>query len=272
LQRATETRTRRLVVFGSVIAGVVFLGLFLVFLLDPRMMRMLCGNKVDDNQPLPSKKFYRRPKSTWNVSPISSSDYVFMDNPTEKTFFATKNPNDVKLPVSKFSICSSEYPPSSASSSASEYEHGCDTPKTPVRPPRPPTADSPTLSDSVYFACADQPYVIVAPQPSTVLYNQPPMSTSPKILSSREFFNIYSAYPQDSNMDASLPRAPPNTTREFYDTRHSRTYSAPLFIGSMNDQNSDRPGPTVVQPILKHRRSRSTSGWAHPNRHQRLYN
>jgi hypothetical protein len=37
----------------------------------------------------------------------------------------------------------------------------------PVRPPRPPTADSPTLSESVYLACADQPYIVVAPQPFT---------------------------------------------------------------------------------------------------------
>ena len=269
LQRATKTRTHRLIIFGSIIAGVVFLGLLLVFLLDPRVMRILCGNKVDDNLPLPSKKFYRRPKSTWNVSPISSSDYVFMDNPTEKTFFATKNPDDVKLPISKFSICSSEYPPSSAASPTSEYEHDCLTPKTPARPPRPPTADSPTLSDSVYFACADQPYIIVPPHPSTVLDNQPSMLTGP--LSPREFFNMYLAYPQDSDVTATLPRAQPNTIREFYNARHSRTYSAPLFIGSINDQNNDRPGPTAVQRMLKHR-SRSTSGWPYPNRHQRLYN
>ena len=35
----------------------------------------------------------------------------------------------------------------------------------PVRPPRPPAEDSPqaALSDSVYLACADQPYTIVVP-------------------------------------------------------------------------------------------------------------
>lgn len=269
LQRATETRSHRLVIFGSVLAGVVCLGLLLFLLLDPRMVRKLCGMKVDDNMHFPTKNFYGRPKPKWG-SPISSSHYVFKDEPTGKSFFANKNPVNEKQPISKFSVCSSVYPPSSQSTS--ESEHGSDTPKnqpSPVRPPRPPTADSPALSDSVYLACADQPYIIVAPQPFTdidrSLDNSPAISTGPKIFS-HDF--MYAAYPTGLNMNSTIPRTQPNPnpTPEFYDTRHSRTYSAPSFIGSMNDQIYNRSNPTVVQRMLKHRRSRSASGWAYPDR------
>jgi hypothetical protein len=219
LQRAAKTRTHRLVVFGSVIAGVVCLGLLLFLLLDPRMMRKLCGIKVNDNSHFPSKTVYGRPKPT--------------------------------------------------------SERGSDTPKiktSPVRPPRPPTADSPALSESVYLACADQPYVIVAPQPfvdiDRSLDNQPTMPTGPKILSPHDFLNMYAAHSNGSNMNTTLPRARPNPnpTPEFYDTRHSRTYSAPSFVGSMNEHVNNRSEPTVLQRMLKHRRSRSASGWAYPNR------
>ena len=262
LQRATKTRAHRLVVFGSVIAGVIFLGLTLFLLLDPRMMRKLCGDKVDDNLP-PSKQFYHRP--AWNVSPISSSDFLYIDDAPEKTFFTKKNPGDAiievlpKQPTSKFSVCSSEY-------SVSED----DTPKSPVRPPRPPTADSPTLSESVYLACADQPYIIVPPQPFTGidhLDSAPATPTGQKILTPREFFNMYSQpASDDSNSSATLSCAQSNTPPELRDTRHSRTHSAPLFGRSTNDKIIHIPEPTVVRRLLKHRKSRSASGWAYPNR------
>jgi hypothetical protein len=273
LQRAAKTRTHRLVIFGSVVAGVVCLGLLLFLLLDPRIMRKLCGIKADDNMHFPTKNFYGRPKPTWDVSPISSSHYVFTDESTVKPFFANKNPVNEKQPLSKFSICSSVYSPSSQSTS--ESEHGSDTPRSqtpPVRPPRPPTADSPALSDSVYLACVDQPYIIVAPQPFTdidrSLDNSPAIPTGPKIFS-HDYLNMYAAHPTFGlNINSTLPRTQPNPnpTLEFYDTRHSRTYSAPSFVGSMNDQIYNRSEPTVVQRMLKHRRSRSASGWAYPDR------
>jgi hypothetical protein len=272
LQRAAETHSHRLVIFGSIVAGVVFLGLLLFLLLDPRMMRKLCGIKVNDNMHFPTKGFYGRPKPTWDVSPISSSNYVFKDEPTEKPFFLNKNPvNAKKQLISKFSICSSVYP--SSSESTSESEHGAETPRSqtsPVRPPRPPTADSPALSDSVYLACADQPYIIVAPQPFTEidrsLDNSPALPTGPKIFS----HDLYAAHPNGLNINSTLPRTHPNPNPnpkpEFYDNRHSRTYSAPSFVGSMNDQIYNRSEATVVQRMLKHRRSRSASGWAYPDR------
>ena len=257
LERAAKTRAHRLVVFGSVIAGVVCLGLVLFLLLDPRVMRKLYGFKVDDNSHFPWKKFHGRPKPAWAVSPISSANYVFMDSPTEKPFFANKNLDNEKHPISKFSVCSSEYP-------ASESDRDSDTPKGqtfPVRPPRPPTADSPALSDSVYLACAGQPYII-APQPFSdidrSLDNQPAIPTGPKILS-------LDVYPNGSNMNATLPRTQPNLTPELCDTRHSRTHSAPSFVGSMKDQVI-KSEPTAVQRMLKHRRSRSASGWAYLGR------
>ena len=273
LQRAAKTRSHRLVIFGSVVAGVVCLGLLLFLLLDPRMMRKLCGNKVDDNMHFPSKNFYGRPRPTWDVLPISSSNYVFKDEPTEKLFFANKNPANEKQPISKFSVCSSVYPPSSESTSESELDS--ETPRSqtsPVRPPRPPTADSPALSDSVYLACADQPYIIVAPQPFTDIDrslddDSLALPKGPKIFS-HDCLNMNAIHSNGLNINSTLSRTQrnPNPVQEFYDNRHSRTYSAPSFVGSMNGQNYNRSDPTVVQLTLKHRRSRSASGWAYPDR------
>ena len=274
LQRAAEAHSHRLVIFGSVVAGVVCLGLLLFLFLDPRMMRKLCGVKVDDNMHFPTKNFYGRPKPTWDISPISSSNYAFKDEPTQKPFFLNRNPViEKKQPISKFSVCSSVYP--SSSESTSESGHGADTPRSqtsPVRPPRPPTADSPTLSESVYLACADQPYIIVAPQPFTEidrsLNNSPALPTGPKIFS----HDLYAAHPNGLNINSTLnsmlphTQPNPNPTPEFHDNRHSRTYSAPSFVGSMNDQIYSRSEGTVVQRMLKHRRSRSASGWAYPDR------
>ncbi|KAF8814723.1 hypothetical protein BYT27DRAFT_7219637 [Phlegmacium glaucopus] len=278
-QRGARLRTHRLVVFGSVIAGVIFLALLLFFLLDPRMIRKLCGKKVDNNLPVSSKKFMRRPVPAWNTSPISSADFVFMDDATEKAAFPKHDPGNIipetwpKQPISKFSICSSEYPPSFASDS--EPDPG--TPKSetrPVRPPRPPTADSPALTESVYLACADQPYIIVAPQPFTdndVSLDRPPaIPTGQEILTPREFLDMYAIRPEPTttggpNLYKPLSHLQPNTTPEIYDTRHSRNHSAPMLVGSMNDEISKIPEPRVVQRMLKHRRSRSASGWAYPN-------
>lgn len=278
-QRGARLRTHRLIVFGSVIAGLIFLALLLFFLLDPRMMRKLCGKRVDNNLPLPSRKIFRRPVPAWDVSPISSADFVFMDDTTEKPISSKRNSGNVitetwpKHPVSKFSICSSEYPPSFASDS----EPDPDTPKNetcPVRPPRPPTADSPALSESVYLACADQPYIIVAPQPFTdidaSLDSSSVTPTSQKILTPREFLDMYAIRPEPTsdspNLNKGLPHSPPNATPEIYDIRHSRNHSAPMFVGSVNEEINNMPEPTVVQRILKHRRSRSASGWAYPDR------
>ena len=220
----------------------------------------------------PTRDFYGRPKPTWNVSPISSSNYSFKDEPTEKLFFANKNPVNEKKPISKFSVCSSVYP--SSSESTSESEHCSDTPisqTSPVRPPRPPTADSPALSDSVYLACADQPYIIVAPQPFTEidrsLNNSPALPTGPKIFS-HDLLNNYAAHPNGLDLNSTFPitQPSPNPTPEFYDNRHSRTYCAPSFVGSMNDQIYNRTDATVVRRMLKYRRCRSTSGWAYPDR------
>ena len=276
LQRAAKIRAHRLLVFGSVIAGIVFLGLLLFFLLDPRMLRKIWGKRVDNNLPVLSKKFYRRPGPSWDTTPISSSDYVFKDDISEKHFSATQkvpyNVNAKVLPkqaISRFSICSSEYPPSSSLSTA-EFELSPDTSKSeapPVRPPRPPTADSPTLSESVYLACADQPYIIVAPQPFTdidlSLDNPLAVPTSQKILTPREFLDMYAVRAEPTSDDSNMNTTLPNTTMESFDTRHSRTHSAPMFVGSMNH---DTPQPINVQRMLKHRRSRSASGWAYPNR------
>ncbi|CAA7267192.1 unnamed protein product [Cyclocybe aegerita] len=150
-------------------------------------------------------------------------------------------PVDSSPAKSKFSVCSSEYlslssmshvnvnrdshltddsgtstikpdcPPAPAptpSSPTPPYASPSPSPNSspsrkPVRPPRPPTADSPALSDSVYLACSDQPYVIVAPQPLTDADLQPgPTGTSApavpnriapkkKMLTPSEFFALH---------------------------------------------------------------------------------
>jgi hypothetical protein len=64
----------------------------------------------------------------------------------------------------------------------------------------------------------------------------------------------------------SLPRAQSDSAPDFYDIWHTHTHSAPLFVGSMNDKINDMPASRVIQRMLKHRRSRSASGWAYPDR------
>ena len=223
-------------------------------------------------------------------------------------------------PTSKFSVCSSEYTPSSTYTSdlASNTstvkalpiisKHLSDLRKVvkPNRPPRPPTTDSPCLSDSVYLACSDsdQPYVIVAPQPLTDDDFSPGVfvpKPSRRFLTSTEFVALH--------LRITGGHMPPGMKRSSLYSRHYRTKSAPalgqrkrtsclktnippskslvsekpdttsvkkldrssvvnkVWIGNTEDDSDVQE--SIVRRITKHRRSRSASGWAYPSKGRR---
>lgn len=178
---------------------------------------------------------------------------------------------------------------------------------TPPRPPRPPTADSPALSDSVYLACSDQPYVIVVPQRLSKMpvTSEVPTTNSRKLLTPSEFITLHGAgtAAADTRLGggaAALDTKPekdrcvsfqPNPKRE---SVHARTKSAPILgfilrhadtassMFSFNDRrsfdtvsggyntgsDSEMDHSEITKKLLKHRRSRSASGWAYPERDQ----
>ncbi|KAH9478515.1 hypothetical protein JR316_0008970 [Psilocybe cubensis] len=203
-------------------------------------------------------------------------------------------------PPSKFSMCSSEYSEPNRISALSSNSAYTSTPSrptvsfvsgpTPTRPPRPPTADSPALTDSVYLACSDQPYVIVAPQSLTEaeLNSNAPSKPPRRMLTPSEFFALHvpgilsgfgssggapsKKQERSSTCESHLSSA---TKRESF---HSRTKSAPL-LGNVTISERGSTSNTelefsiegvreesMIQRISKHRRSRSASGWAYPDR------
>jgi hypothetical protein len=154
-----------------------------------------------------------------------------------------------EYPTSKFSMCSSEYPPSStytsdlASNSStvkaipaiSRQLTDAGNAAKPIRPPRPPTTESPALSDSVYLAFSDQPYVIVAPQPLTdndLLPGSFRPKSPRKLLTSTEFVSLH--------LRITDGRLPPGMNRSSLDSHHSRTKSAPA-MGRRNYLKIDIP-------------------------------
>jgi hypothetical protein len=188
-------------------------------------------------------------------------------------------------PPSKFSVYSSENRRASIlAAQGTTKPTGAVTfaspPKSPSRPPRPPTADSPTLSDSVYLALSKQPYVMVAPQPPTEA-GMNNGTERKRMLTPSEFFALHvpgalanlHISKSDRTSKASDTRSSATATRE---SQHARTKSTPLMngsrtaIGSRADEDSDEDNEALAGPIAhkvtKHRRSRSASGWAYPDR------
>ncbi|KAF8155657.1 hypothetical protein B0H34DRAFT_675810 [Crassisporium funariophilum] len=286
-----QVHSRKILVLGAVIGTVAFVTLVFFFLLDPRIVRRVCGKRVDKNN---RKRAPINAKATWKNSVAFIHDGVFSVK-SEKGYVSSTRSGDAIIDVapdtilSKFSVCSSSQYPSSRDSSATGSSSclsatACapspTAPTTPVRPPRPPTADSPALSDSVYLACADQPYIVVSPLSivKTDLENSEmhprPITPSGKV---REFLVNHVHTPSEPMMitHENLLDAKSISPAPKEDSRHSRAHSAPMpmFVGSkkFRQQTEDEEGDSdvpdmVLHRMLKHRRSRSASGWAYPDR------
>jgi hypothetical protein len=292
-----STSTRVLVI-ASVIGGILSIALCLFLFFDPTLREKLSG--------IFGCRKRKDPKYAKGIS--SSDDKGSIDQPSspqpdhtlvEKSPSPSKRENggdetlldNVVSPVtppSKFSVYSSEY--RRASILAGESNQGrikptgavtfASPPKSPSRPPRPPTADSPTLSDSVYLALSNQPYVIVAPQPLTEA-DMNSGTDRKRMLTPSEFFALHVPgalanlhISKSDRTSKALDRQGSATgTRE---SQHARTKSTPLMngsrtaIGSRADEDSGEDNEALAGPIAhkvtKHRRSRSASGWAYPDR------
>jgi len=336
---ATAATPKHFAVLGFIIGGILLFTLCVFLLMTPYNSFAACaglkrsagkkGNPPKANMGEPEKGL--RDSSSWGA--VSSSS-ILGKLPSVKTVNGQESERPIRdtvidvvavlsssesneYPTSKFSMCSSEYPPSSTYSS--DLASNSSTVKAiparqltdagyatkPIRPPRPPTAEGPALSDSVYLAFSDQPYVIVAPQPLTDndLLPDAFRSKSPrKLLTSTEFVSLHLL---------TDVRLPPGMNRSSLDSHHSRTKSAPA-MGRRNrmsylkidippskslvsrklhatpmkilDVNSstvddevlleDIEGDSDVQEsmvrrVMKHRRSRSASGWAYPPKGKR---
>ena len=334
---------RQLIVLGTIIGGIIFFAVCVFLLMSPVCSGLLfgCGkpNKATKETEIDEDLQEKVVKNT--------TSWVSIPNPSKRASLETVKDtttditpalvsfgiDQVATPASKFSVCSSEYPPSSLSSTTSSdlvsnastikathpstpQASDSDNTMTRIRPPRPPTADSPALSESVYLACSDsdQPYVIVAPQPLTEEDLQTDIAVSKssrKLLTPSEFAALH--------VRIAMARLATSTTskRTSSLSRHSRTKSAPTIgqhhrnsvtegalatvkgifsprksyggnalttkkpilkiIKSRNEgddreellediENDSDVQESMVRRVMKHRRSRSASGWAYPSR------
>ena len=333
---ATVAPPKHLVVLGFIIGGILLFTLCVFVLMAPSNSFAACAwlKRAAGERGKPPKGYAREPEkalqdsSSWGgvTSPSTlgklPSVETVKDRESERPIrdtvidvvAALSSSESNEYPTSKFSMCSSEYPPSStytsdlASNSStvkaipaiSRQLTDADGATKPIRPPRPPTAESPALSDSVYLAFSDQPYVIVAPQPLTDNDLLPGLKSPRKLLTSTEFVSLH--------LRITGGRLPPGMDRSSLDSHHSRTKSAPAMgrrnrmsylkidippsksvvsrkshatpMKIMDDDSStvdeevlleDIEGDSDVQEsmvrrVMKHRRSRSASGWAYPSK------
>ncbi|KAF8962620.1 hypothetical protein BDZ97DRAFT_1824682 [Flammula alnicola] len=292
------TPSGRVIILGSVIGGILFIALCVFLVLDPAITRKLCCCFC---------RLRKRSKEGKEDKGIShTSSWVNVELPKHSSIATEKDgsPSPKKgedtlvdipaspAPASKFSICSSEYlGASSRDSGVTSDSASSRTVKAsvtfadgsaPVRPPRPPTADSPALSDSVYLACSDQPYVIIAPQPLTEADMRCGASTEPlkKLLTPSEFFALHVpgvlagfSTKTDTRASSAVPERRVSYSRK-RESQHSRAKSTPLLLGMASSRMSSRSSivdfetdsGSIVSRVTKHRRSRSASGWAYPDR------
>ena len=302
---SSRSTTNNFLILALVIAGIVIFTLCLFLIMDPRFIQALCSRRRrSGTQPRP--KSIKAPSlvsttPSWRARRVPPPRFTEED---EKAFSCKqaddqgtstrKNDNSVFHPTSKFSVSNSEYDTTrdSYGSTLSVRTHELQaTPlksvpitHIPPRPPRPPTSDSPVLSDSVYLACGDRPYFIVEPQDLNEKEDGERTNTSPspsartRILTPSEFAAMYASGALSGS--DSVPILPPGLNDKDSigddENRHSRTHSAPtpVFLSSpQSSEASEEGGETdssldhpMAKKIQKHRRSRSASGWAYPPR------
>ncbi|KAF8875422.1 hypothetical protein CPB84DRAFT_1796555 [Gymnopilus junonius] len=283
----------RVIALGSTVGGIIIVALCLFFLLGPkRNRRFICllrssrssMRKGKQDKGVSSESFVSRSvirKMNNEVSADDKKSSMESSNENEKDV-GIDNPSQSPQPSSKFSVCSTEYlscsPRESAVSSGSDSSTVKGTSTTaspPARPPRPPTADSPTLSDSVYLACSDKPYVIVAPQPlSEADLNSLPHTQ--KILTPAEFLalhvpEILSSLPSlASKLDEEdTPSEDPGRRMLHAINRsssHFRTKSEPALNAEERNSNPSSLDDEDEDSCVRKSFSRSASGWAYPDR------
>ena len=308
--------SNRMLIVGCIIGGIVFVAVLLFIMLDPSISERLCGIR--------RMRPFKRAKPDRGISNIADPSFskrsLDLPGSPDRTIVgildarkASPSPEkggddtlvDVDLnshdpPASKFSICSSDYlSASTRDSGATTSSIGASTRAarpsvvtfaSPTRPPRPPTADSPALSDSVYFACERQPYV-VSPQPPAHLRGGTADSRGmpKKILTPSEFFALHvpgiisslmgSAKGESGAKDRIVSAVSTASAKRTSATgsQHSRTKSAPLLglygprvykspSANLESDEEVLKSSEIAEKVTKHRRSRSASGWAYPDR------
>ncbi|KAF6741469.1 hypothetical protein DFP72DRAFT_751236, partial [Ephemerocybe angulata] len=300
-------------VIAIVVGSLAAISLCSFMVLDPRVSRGCRKQRIK------SKGLGNRPISSWFPFPGQAPSGVARKPVSgDESFYSPHTPRGLELemsenggslassyPRSKFSITSSDYSQVSRQSAGMDDAILIENTRAngsvpPIRPPRPPTADSPaTISDSVFFAAENQIYTdsafIVGEQNdetssmSTVVDTRN-VRISP-LLPPETFFTMTSistsstctvglaASPGATENTGGGNQSPRTGQREDLsgtllpgdESRHSRTHSAPIFMGSPVDESYH---PIYMDPVAKkvmqHRRSRSNSGWAYPRREERL--
>lgn len=331
-------------IVGIVLGTLGGLTLLIFMLIDSRISRACRTNR------LKAKGLGNRPISSWFPCPSSHQHHPVSRKAVsgQRRGLELENSENsahaslaTSCPRSKFSITSSDYDQMSRASMSTTDTVLVENTRAnesipPIRPPRPPTADSPaTMSDSVFFAPENQIYLEpVCPLKEKALGSGdstkreaglplgrpliPPgaffarplasgslSSTSTAVASatvtgglsalqkrrhgvlghsggsssgigesdsgseseSRTNYNLINSGGLYSSLGLLQFGSTSDTLSTGEESRHSRRHSAPLFSGNpVHDSFQPVYMDPVARKVLKHRRSRSNSGWAYPRR------
>lgn len=169
-ERGRSKKLSSLPIVAIVLGTLGSVALLAFMLIDPRVSRACRSKRVK------SKGLGNRPISSWFPFPIPSPQSS--SRPVSRKAVGTRRGLELEAggnsvhtslatscPRSKFSISSSDYSQQSRASTSTTDTVLVENTRAnesipPVRPPRPPTVDSPaTISDSVYFAPENQIYL-----------------------------------------------------------------------------------------------------------------
>ncbi|KAG2008752.1 hypothetical protein CC2G_014146 [Coprinopsis cinerea AmutBmut pab1-1] len=296
-------------IVAIVIAAFALLALIIFFLVDPRTSRAFRHKRIEP------KSSGSRPISSWfpfptPPPPVRTRKPVKYEQQNFENMEKSSGNGPLPPPRSKFSVSSSEYSQRSRDSGGSTDTLLAENTRAnvfippirldspPVRPPRPPTADSPaTIPDAIYFTPENQAYMDPSFDPSDFpMARDRPESTRTNTTSSDSpllppslFFTMEENNPSSPSIIrrplpsyGSVSSAPvngssssqlldPNGGRLLTDDtpfHRERINSAPMFMG--NPFSDPDPQLLITDPVairvLQHRRSRSTSGWAYPKK------
>ncbi|TFK26618.1 hypothetical protein FA15DRAFT_654284 [Coprinopsis marcescibilis] len=260
-------------IIGIVIGVLAGVTLLILFAVNPRVANAINRGRVK------GKHIGSRPISSWFPFPAPVHAPPVRTRSRKPVRYEDKyleHHSSLASPRSKFSVTSSDYSDRSRDSSSSTdtilaKNTRANTSVPPIRPPRPPTADSPTISDDYYLPPENPEYL----KRTSPFFDSPtlgrdisnPSCSSMTIASQTPLLSpslFFTMTPSSSSRMLLSESGLPDPQRP--DLHHLRNHSAPVFQNTPALTGGLDFIDPVAKRILKHRRSRSTSGWAYPRK------
>ncbi|KAJ3561938.1 hypothetical protein NP233_g9881 [Leucocoprinus birnbaumii] len=289
-----STTMRHLAVVGGAFAIIVFLVACCFFVMDPRVWKSCSISRKSKGRLARNQRFGQRPLPPWmritpslaspdrafekkaapTLSPYpytlsdalkskfsmtTASDYSYCDDSFDTTISSAQLP---MLPYNGHSHPPALTPPLPSYAASTDRAGRPETP--PIRPPRPPTADSPATIESIYYADVDDPNFYRLPNPivlepnSPIINNPPPTSTTNDPKAQPHFNFLPASHQFFSSIALGIDAL----------QRHNRTRSAPTLDAGSTSSKRLSGDSSVTHETVESANSECSQHTSRPQRNR----